>query len=405
MLYHGMVLIPGRLPQGFVFCVSSIYVPIVVSKQGSQFEWLRTGTAAFTAMDQMIQSAQKSIRFEMYIYRNDAVGLRLREALLDAAESGVAVKVLVDAVGSQGLDDDFWTPLRRAGADVRWFNPFRLDRFAIRNHRKLLVCDDATALIGGFNAAAEYEGDGVTRGWCDLGAILTGSKVEELARSFELLFHLAEFKQGRLAKWRKAKEPFGVGPVSGDVLFNLPVRGYSSIKTSLYHTLAKAKKVQIISAYFLPTWRIRRYLQRIARAGGQVQLILAGKSDVQISQTASRSLYRTLLRAGVEIYEYQPQILHAKMYLIDDYVYVGSANLDKRSLGINYELLVRSDEPGAVQNGRDIFADCLQQSKRITWEEWKKSRSLWTRMTQKLAYFFLVHLDPYIARYQLRMLR
>jgi len=370
-----------------------------------QFEWLRTGTAAFEAFSRMIQSARTSIRFEMYIFRSDAIGLRIREDLMEAAQSGVAVKVLVDAVGSQGLDDDFWTPLRRAGAEVRWFNPFRLDRFAIRNHRKLLLCDDATALVGGFNAAAEYDGDGVTRGWCDLGAVLSGVPIRELAQSFDLLFHLAEFKHGRLAKWLKAKQTIGLRPASGDVLFNLPVRNYSSIKTTLYHTLAKARTVQIISAYFLPTWRLRQYMQRIARSGGKVQLILAGKSDVQISQTASRSLYRTLLRSGVEIYEYQPQILHAKLYLIDDYVYVGSANLDKRSLGINYELLVRTDNAVAVQGGREVFADILSRSQQITWKEWKKSRSLWTRFTQKVAYFFLVHLDPYIARQQLRMLR
>jgi cardiolipin synthase len=93
------------------------------------------------------------------------------------------------------------------------------------------------------------------------------------------------------------------------------------------------------------------------------------------------------------------------LYLIDDHVYVGSANLDKRSLGINYELLVRTDNAAAVQGGREVFADILSRSQQITWKEWKKSRSLWTRITQKVAYFFLVHLDPYIARHQLRMLR
>jgi cardiolipin synthase len=177
------------------------------------------------------------------------------------------------------------------------------------------------------------------------------------------------------------------------------------MKSILYEALGKATRVQIISAYFLPTWRIRRDLQRVIRRGGRVQIILAGKSDVALSQSATRSLYRKLLKAGVEIYEYQPQILHAKLYLIDDQVYVGSANLDKRSLSINYELLVRTAEPSAVQGGRDIFADILGRSQGITLAEWKKARSLWTRLAEKLAYLFLVHLDPYIARQQLKMLR
>jgi cardiolipin synthase len=378
---------------------------LVDSAPARQFEWLRTGTMAFDAMVRLIHAAQKSIRFEMYIYRDDVIGKRICSALLGAVQRGVVVKVLIDAVGSQDLDKDFWLPLKEAGAEVRWFNPFRLDRFAIRNHRKLLLCDDSTAIIGGFNAASEYDGDGVAAGWCDLGAIISGPSLGELGRSFDLLFHLAEFRHSRLAKWRKSKAVLGPGEITGDVLLNLPGRGFSPLKGTLYSALAKAKKVQIISAYFLPTWRIRRYLQRIARSGGQVQIILAGKSDVQISQSASRSLYRTLMQSGVEIYEYEPQILHAKMYLIDDCVYVGSANLDKRSLGINYELLVRFADPGALAGGREIFASCLKHSLRITWAEWAKSRSLWTRLVQKLAYFFLVHLDPYIARQQLRMLR
>lgn len=373
--------------------------------EGLEFEWIRSGTTAFATMIALIEAAERRVRFEMYIYRGDSVGLRVRESLLAAARRGVEVQILIDAVGSQGLDDDFWTSLRQAGAEVRWFNPFRLDRFAIRNHRKLLVVDEGKAWIGGYNVADEYEGDGFTKGWFDLGAVIGGERVDELARSFDLLFHLAEFRLGRLVKWRQAREAIPAGKVTGEVMFNLPGRGYSSIKAGLYHALSRARTVKIITAYFLPTWRIRRYLQRIARSGGKVQLILAGKSDVAISQTASRSLYRTLLRSGVEIYEYQPQILHAKMYLIDEAVYVGSSNLDKRSLGINYELLVRETERSVVTQGESIFDECLRRSEQITWENWKKSRSFWTRLTQKIAYFFLVHLDPFIARQQLKMLR
>ena len=96
-------------------------------------------------------------------------------------------------------------------------------------------------------------------------------------------------------------------------------------------------------AYFLPSWRLRRDLMRVVRRGGRVQLILAGQSDVQLSKLAAQSLYRRLLRAGVEIYEYQPQILHAKLFMVDDAVYTGSSNLDTRSLQINYELMIRFD--------------------------------------------------------------
>ena len=110
----------------------------------------------------------------------------------------------------------------------------------------------------------------------------------------------------------------------------------------------------MIIAYFLPSWRLRRDLMRVARRGGQVQLILAGKSDVQLSMLAAQSLYRRLLRAGVEIYEYQPQILHAKLFIVDDAVYPGSSNLDTRSLQINYELMIRFAEGNRGRGARDF---------------------------------------------------
>jgi cardiolipin synthase A/B len=377
----------------------------VAISQATHIRWLHTGTAAFDAIVRAIHEAHRFIRLETYIYRDDAVGRRIRSALIEAAQEGVSVQVLVDAWGSEALDDAFWAPLRRAGADCRWFNPLQLNRIAIRNHRKLLVCDDRIAIIGGFNIAAEYEGDGVSKGWRDLGISIGGPMVGELCQSFDQMFQLADFRHGRLTAWRRNKMARSLASTSGDVLMNSPGLGRHPIKAALYDGLATAKKVQIISAYFLPTWRIRRHLHRIARSGGQVQLILAGQTDVWLSQFATRSLYGGLLRAGVEIYEYQPQILHAKLYLLDDTVYVGSSNLDKRSLGINYELLVRSSEANVVRDGRDYFAQCLPHSVRVTKATWPGTRSFWSRLWEKVAYLLLVHLDPYIARYQLRILR
>jgi cardiolipin synthase len=381
------------------------YFGVVALLQTASIRWLNTGTAAFDAMVQAIRAAHRFVRLETYIYRDDVVGQRIRSALIEAANEGVCVQVLVDAWGSEALDDSFWAPLRRVGGECRWFNPLQLDRIAIRNHRKLLVCDDTVAIIGGFNVAAEYAGDGVHKGWQDLGISISGPKVGELCRSFDQMFQLADFRHGRFAEFRRSKLEVPPEEISGDVLLNTPGRGRHPIKTAIYKGLAQAKKVQMVSAYFLPTWRIRRALQRIARHGGQVQLILAGKTDVPLSQAATRSLYHGLMRAGVEIYEYQPQILHAKLYLLDDTVMVGSSNLDKRSLGINYELMVRSSDPQVVRGGRNYFEHCLAHSKRVNLGTWLKSRSIWLRMWQKAAYMFLVHLDPYIARQQLKMLR
>jgi cardiolipin synthase len=157
-----------------------------------------------------------------------------------------------------------------------------------------------------------------------------------------------------------------------------------------------------MAGYFLPTWRLRRLLARVPARGGRVQLILPGKSDVAVSRLASQSLYRRLFKADIEVYEYQPQILHAKLLIIDEAVYVGSANLDPRSLNINYELMLRLDHPQMTVDAREVFAKTLEHCRRINREEWSRSRSLWHRLR---AYLLLVRLDPYIACRQWRMLK
>jgi cardiolipin synthase len=135
-----------------------------------------------------------------------------------------------------------------------------------------------------------------------------------------------------------------------------------------------------------------------------VRLILAAKSDVKLSQLASRHLYGGLLRAGVEIYEYEPQILHTKLFQFDDVVYVGSANMDKRSLLVNYELLVRVKNQELAVQASEFFAHTLEHCTRIEREKWRTSRSLWGRLKEEWAYFVLSKVDPYLTQLQLRVL-
>ena len=366
--------------------------------------WLSTGQETFPAMLASIDSAERSVCLETYIYGPGELGERFRDALLRAQQRGLMVRVLIDALGSMGLPDAFWTPLRTAGAQVRYFNPLSLNRLSIRNHRKLLVCDDRVAYVGGYNISPESDGDGINCGWCDLGIRVEGPLVGELSETFDEMFARADFRHKRFVRLRRIAAKRTARGEYGQLLLSGPGRGTSPIKESLQADLARARHVQIIVAYFLPTWRLRRSLMRIVQRGGRVQLILAGKSDVLLSYLAGRSLYRRLLKAGLEIYEYQPQILHAKLIIIDDIVYVGSANLDQRSLNINYELMLRFENQQMANQAREVFEKNLKHCQHITREAWRKSRSLWRRIKQYWAYFVLVRIDPYIARRQWRAL-
>ncbi len=371
---------------------------------GANCNWLCSGQEVFPAMLASIAAARRSVCLETYIYAPGALGERFRDALVRARQQGARVQVLIDAFGSYNLPTEFWKPLLEAGGEMRWFNPLSLNRLGFRNHRKLLVCDETVAFVGGFNIAPEYDGDGVSCGWFDLGLKVEGPLVRQLLQSFEEMFARAGFQHKRFARLLKSPSRKIVSVPHEQLLLSGPGRGLSPIKRSLKRDLVRAHSVQIMVAYFLPTWQFRRQLSRVVKRGGRVQLILPGKSDVAVSWLAAQSLYPRLLKAGIEIYEYQPQILHAKLFIMDDVVYVGSANLDPRSININYELVLRFVNHKIAHQARAVFLDCIRHCRRITLAEWASQHSLWRRFKQHWAYFLLVRIDPYIAQRQWRSL-
>jgi cardiolipin synthase len=166
--------------------------------------WLRNGAEAFPAMLVAIDAARTSVCLETYIYSAGPLGDRFRDTLLRAQQRGVRVRLRLDAVGSRSLPVSYWNGLRIAAGEVRIFNPLALKRFEIRDHRKLLACDNMIAFVGGFNIASEYEGDGVTCGWLDLGLKVEGILAAQLAASFDEMFALAEFRHKRFIRLRRA---------------------------------------------------------------------------------------------------------------------------------------------------------------------------------------------------------
>jgi cardiolipin synthase len=374
----------------------------IMTESNSTYNWLCTGDEVFPEMLAEIDAAKKSVCLEIYVFQDSPLGIRFREALIRACKRGAKVRVLMDAVGSYFLPALFWGSLRSAGGEVRQFNPVTLKRLIIRNHRKLLVCDERVAFVGGFNIASEYEGDGVKCGWCDVGLKIEGALVVQLALSFDEMFGRADFRHKHFMPLRKSNVKKIVAQPKEQLFFSGPGRGHNPFKRALHGDLKSAQNVQMIVAYFLPTWRLRRDLMRAARRGGKVQLILAGKSDVLLSMLAAQGLYRRFLKGNIEIYEYQPQILHAKLIVLDDIVYLGSANLDTRSLRINYELMIRVENKTIANEARAIFLKNLKNCHRVTADEWRKSQSFWRKLKQRWAYFLLNHLDPYLARRQWR---
>ena len=363
--------------------------------------WLPNGCAAFRRMLAAIEAAQRSIQLETYIYAVGKPGDEFRAALVAAARRGVAVQVLVDGFGARALPETYWNDLHAAGGEVRVFNPLSLDRLAIRDHRKLLLIDDELAFLGGFNIAPEYDGDGVARGWFDLGLELHGRAAAGLRDSFEVLFAHHAFRHPRLGRWRHTPLRRALRAHSRPlVLATGPGLGRNAFHRRLLHDLGRAKRVEIVSAYFAPGYRLRRALRMVVRRGGTVRLLLAGLTDVPLAQRAARAFYGGLLRAGVQIAEYQPQILHAKLAIVDDAVFVGSSNLDVRSFGINYEIMVRIRDAALAADGRAIIDTAWSRSTVVR----HRRRGFWQRWRESWARLLLTRIDPWLARRQLRRL-
>jgi cardiolipin synthase len=353
-----------------------------------------------------IGQAQRTVRMETYIYTDEEIGRRFRTALIDAARRGVQVWLLVDAVGGMDLSHDYFAELSALpNAEMKWFNEPSLGTWAFRDHRKLLVIDSTTAFVGGCNIAEDYHGDGITHGWRDGGMRIDGPVAIELEAEFDAQFQSADQKQWRVLRRKKkqAKQRRAQNPAMRP-LFIHPGFGQSPLRDAVRQDLKRAKDIAVTSAYFLPTRGFLKQFTDATSRGACMRLMLGGKSDVKLMQRATQAMYGRLLRAGIEVYEYQPQILHAKLLVIDDVVYVGSSNLDPRSLRINFEIMVRVHDPDLAARARQQFDDDVKHSALVTPETiW--DMSWWELITQRLASWVLGRVDPRVAENMLRRMQ
>jgi cardiolipin synthase A/B len=368
-----------------------------VTGNTNSIQWLCGGGKFFPAMLEAIAQAHTSVELEIYIFADDATGRQFLHALVRSAQAGVRVRLLVDSYGSLTLAREFFEPLMAAGGEVRFFNPLRFNRFGVRDHRKLLICDRETFFIGGANISDDYDGDGVARGWLDLMLkVRAADLAARLAEEFEQIFSSADFSHGRLQRLRLFRK-LRRRTDETKVLAIRPGRGASSFQHALKNDLKPASAVDLITPYFLPSRRLRRKLRQIVKRGGRVRLILPARCDVPLARAAGLIYYPRLLRAGVEIYEYQPQILHAKLYRVDEIVFAGSSNFDCRSFNLNYELMVRFTDAATVEGAKEIFSTALNNSRRIELKSFRHSQNFWERWKTRWAHFLVAQIDPFIA--------
>ena len=319
------------------------------------------GREAYPRMLEAIAGARRSIYLEVYAFSPNGWGRQFLDALVDAAARGVRVRVILDGWGSLLGGRTVKARLNAAGCECRIYNRFLslfLGRLR-RDHRKILLVDDAIAFLGGINIGDEYAGDETHQGWADLALRIRGPAAVRLGQ---------RLRREKLGDW-----------AGGVHIYLSSESGGRKLRKRYLKAFATAQKLILLAhAYFLPDAGVIRALKRAARRGVTVKLLLAGRSDVPLFRAATATLYRRLLVAGVQIYEWTSSVLHAKATTVDHRRFlVGSFNLDPLSLS-NLETLVEVDDLDVVPRADAWIESHLATARPITladcatswWRRW-----------------------------------
>lgn len=356
-------------------------------RAGNRFELLPEGKRFWPAMRESIEAASSQLWIELYLMESGALAQRFIAALTAAASRGVEVKLMLDGVGSMGLSRGDRQLLRDGGVELRFFNPLSVTRLGgnlMRDHRKLVVVDGVTAFTGGFGIVDEF-----VDAWYEVAVKIQGPVVEDWMRLFAYLWDSPLTRGGRartrltlsLPGLRSASEVYADG-MRGRAIWGRGHR-YQAIRLSLQGRIGTAnRRLWLCTPYFVPTLSLRRALARAARRGIDVRLLLAGgHHDHPGVRYAGQRFYNRLLKAGVRIYEFQPNFIHAKFSVVDDWVSLGSCNFDHWSLQWNLEANQEIDDAGFAAEVAQLFERNFAASQRIDASSWAQ-RPWWQRVRE-----------------------
>ncbi|ART51350.1 cardiolipin synthase B [Acidovorax carolinensis] len=370
----------------FERALGSLLGPGIVG--GNAVTELLNGDQIFPPMLAAIQSAQKSITFETYIYWSGDIGKQFADALSERARAGVRVHVLLDWVGSAKMDESYLTEMQQAGVQIEkfhkphWYNLARLNN---RTHRKLLVVDGQVAFTGGVGIAPQWTGNAQDPGhWRDSHYLVRGPVVAQMQATF--LDNWLKVT-GKVLHGELYFPPIApAGAQKAQMFSSSPSSGSESMQL-MYHLAITAaeRSIDLSVAYFVPDELTQKLLMDALARGVRVRFITPGEhTDTEAVKAASRATWGPLLQAGAEIYEFQPTMYHCKVMVVDQLlVSVGSTNFDNRSFRLNDEANLNVYDAAFAQRQTAVFEDDLKRSRRVTYEEWL-NRPLREKVHEKL---------------------
>ena len=348
---------------------------------GNRVELLFNGEEIFPAMLDGIRSARKSITYLQYLYKGGDIAFELAQAFAERCRAGVRVNILIDDHGGSEMPAEIPELWRQSGCQMKWFRRIRLFQFITpwellsynyRNHRRILVIDGRIGFTGGHGVSDAWTGDGRTKNhWRDTAARVEGPIVQQLQAAFVESWRETTGDMLGDELYFPALEPRG--NVNAQVVASSPFGGtYESYLLFLMSIASARKSIYITNPYFVPDERMTAALLNAVARGVRVVLLTPGKIDWMLVYRASRRGLGPLMLGGIEIYEYQPALLHAKTMVVDGiWATVGSTNLDNRSFALNQELNLVVHDAAIAGKLERAFKEDLNHSQKLTYEAWK----------------------------------
>jgi len=345
--------------------------------KGSRIDVFNNGDEFYPAMLAAIQQAEVSINIEAYIYWSGHVGKQFAQALADRARAGVAVKILLDAVGSTSIGEDILAVLAKGKCQVAWYNPihwYTIGRFNHRTHRKSLIVDGDIAFTGGAGIADQWEGHAQDpQHWRDMQIRVEGPAVTPLQTGFANNWLLTT---GELISGPQYYPPVDrTGPLVAQTITSSPEVGASTVRVMYYLSIVCARRsIYIANPYFVPDQAAIDALVEARSRGVDVRIMVSGiHNDNWWARQNSTRLYGPLLRAGIEILEYNKTMLHHKTMVVDAlWATVGTTNFDNRSFAHNEENNVCVYDAAWARRLHDVFLEDIAGCQRVTLERWQR---------------------------------
>jgi cardiolipin synthase A/B len=355
----------------------------------NRIDVLLNGDETFPIMLRDIKAAKSTITFAQYLFEGGSLAREFAEAFAERCRGGVKADILLDSHGSGKTPADILALMRDAGCRVEFFRrveapaiifPWKLLQYNYRSHRRVLVIDGKVGFTGGYGIADTWKGDGRTEDhWRDTNARIEGPVVKFLQAAFaESWLEATGIAIGGQGYFPRL-EP--TGKVPAQIVSSSPAGGsFQNYMLFLLSINSARKSILITNPYFIPDDVMSDALLKAVRRGVRVVVLAPGKIDSRLTYVASRSHYGKLLGGGVEIFEYQAALMHAKTMVVDGiWATIGSTNFDNRSFALNQELNLTVYDGSITRRLEDIFYEDLKYSKKITYEEWK-ARSIFERL-------------------------